>query len=186
MKRTILILSFLVAFGILGWVTIFFNPDSVSLTERVESEKSILYYPEYAFDVSDKELLVGDTPNIVIAKVKSKVDETKDDIGPITIYTVEVLEELKGVLESDSISVVQRIGYDAAAGGTLKVEGDEYLAKGNSYILLLRYDPMLKKHRIVAPKHGNILVKEQGDSTYNKAIMTEFEKAIEKQRIPEY
>lgn len=169
LKTSILLVAAILLAGALAFFA--YKPDRV-----------ITVNAEFAFDITDKELLVGSAGHVVIAKVLEKVKETTDGIGPVTIYTVKIEDELKGSLETDTISVAQRIGYDNLKKGVVKFEDDDYLTEGNSYILTLSYDIVFEKYRIVAPKYGNVLVKDKGNKAYDAELVAEFKDAVQNQR----
>ncbi len=171
----IFILIFTAAFVACGLGFTFYKPDRVLGLEA-----------EFAFNVTDKKLLVGDAEHVVIGEVVSKLEETKDDIGPITTYSIEVQEEIKGALESSTITIVQRIGYDNFKKGIIKFEDDDYLVEGNSYVLILRYDDIIGEYRITTPKYGNVLAKEKQDKSFKEEVLTEFKEAVKNQQKPKY
>lgn len=174
-KLKLFMVTFTVAVVGIGLAFVFYKPDRV-----------INYETEFAFDITDKELLVGDAPHVIVGEVVRRVEETTDDIGPITVYTIEVQEELKGALETNTLPIVQRIGYDNLKKGVVKYQDDQYLVEGNSYVFSLRYDEMIGMHRITSPKYGNILAKEKKDQSYKDEVIADFKEAVKNQKKPQF
>ncbi|WP_308637733.1 hypothetical protein [Paenibacillus silvisoli] len=92
----------------------------------------IILENSYAFDVTDKELLVGWADNVFVATVDKKVKETKDELSPFSIYKVSVEENIKGELPKN-VQIGHRVAYDDDHDALYKEDGAEYLAEEQQY-----------------------------------------------------
>ncbi|PDO09356.1 MAG: hypothetical protein BLM47_13000 [Candidatus Reconcilbacillus cellulovorans] len=127
---------------------------------------------EYAFDITDKELLVGWADNVFIGTVLKKEKEIKDDVSPLSIYEVKVEENIKGNLYGN-IKISHRGGYDNDKKVLFRFEGDDYLKVGAKYLFVSRYDSETSTHRIV-PVEGDIALDSKEKE---QKVKKEFERA---------
>lgn len=170
MKKTmkfLLVILFTFSFVFLGYKYVY-KPDRV-----------IEISTEDAFDLSNKDLLVGWADNVFIGTVIKKDKEVKDDISPVSTYKVQVEENIKGNL-SGVVNVSQRIGYDNDKKALVKVKGDDYLINNNKYLFIAKYNEETKAY-VIVPVHGNLKIR---DAENEKTIKSDFQKAKENQKKP--
>ena len=150
--------------------------------------------PLWVTDIHDDQKLAGLSNNIWFGQVSSKFGqvESKDD-EPHSLYTVTVLESLKGTLP-DTVTVVQ-YGVDFSDGTQYRVEGDlDLLEPGRSYLFVTKAAATAGQH-VVVPGVGNLLLssveKNVGretvlDSDDANRLRMRFQDAIENQVPFEY
>ena len=84
-------------------------------------------------DIHDDQKLAGISHNVWFGQVDAKTSQVEDkDDEPYTLYSVTVLESLKGTLP-EQVAVVQ-YGVDFSDGGHYRVAGDPDLWKLGSRI----------------------------------------------------
>lgn len=167
-RRTLLAVPLVLVLLVAGYVFLY-KPDRV-----------IIVKPEWAFNINKKELLVGWADNVFTGVVVKKEKEIRDEVGPLTIYRVRVEKNIKGNLAGE-VTVMQRIGYDNLRKALFKFEGDDYLQEGRRYLLVAKYNEVLKSH-VIVPVTGHILI---DSAEKEKAVLLEFEEAKKKQKNPE-
>ena len=115
----------------------------------------IIGHPLHVTDIHDDQKLAGISHNIWFGQVASKTSQVEDkDDEPYTLYSVKVMESLKGTLP-DQVSVVQ-YGVDFSDGGKYRVEGDPNLLEtGKSYLFVTRTNDAGNEHTVV-PGVGNL------------------------------
>ena len=115
----------------------------------------IVGHPLHVTDIHDDQKLVGIAHNVWFGKVESKTSQVEDkDDEPYTLYSVTVLESLKGTLPQQ-VAVVQ-YGVDFSNGTKYRVEGDlDLLEDGKSYLFVTRTNDAGDEHTVV-PGVGNL------------------------------
>ena len=111
-------------------------------------------HPLHVTDIHDDQKLAGISHNVWFGQVaKTSQVEDKDD-EPYTLYSVTVLESLKGTLP-EQVAVVQ-YGVDFSDGGHYRVAGDpDLLEAGQSYLFVTRTNAAGDEHTVV-PGVGNL------------------------------
>ena len=148
----------------------------------------IVGHPLHVTDIHDDQKLVGIAHNVWFGKVDSKTSQVEDkDDEPYTLYSVTVLESLKGTLP-EQVAVVQ-YGVDFSNGSKYSVEGDlDLLEEGKSYLFVTRTNVAGDKHTVV-PGVGNLpldVAKDVDRSTVLESedankLRTRFQDAIDNQ-----
>ncbi len=137
---------------------------------------------DHAFDVTDDRLLVGFADNVFVGRVTKKAG-SESSVGsgiPYTMFSVEVLENVKGNLDGAS-TVAQAGGYDSAAGCVKLMEGDELLKPGQEVLFVTRYDGRNRRHQITTSGYGDLRV---GSRPQREALVQRFERAEKHQVDP--
>lgn len=137
---------------------------------------------DHAFDVTDDRLLVGFADNVFVGRVTKNVGpESSAGPGvPYTLFSVEVLENVKGNLDG-GITVAQAGGYDPAAGCVVLMEGDELLNPGQEILFVTRYDGRNRRHQITTSGYGDLRI---GGRSQREALVRRFERAEKHQVDP--
>jgi hypothetical protein len=167
-KVWIMTTALAVALAAFGSYKYLYKPDHVVVMDA-----------EQAFDVTNKELLVGWADDVFVGTVELKEKESKDEVGPYTVYKVKVEETIKGSLKG-SVAISQRIGYDNNKKALFKFEGDDYLVANKKYLFVSKYDAKTKTHRIV-PVHGDIVL---DTSEKESKVKQEFKEAKKNEKNP--
>ncbi|MWC27122.1 hypothetical protein [Paenibacillus sp. MMS18-CY102] len=134
---------------------------------------------QYAFDVNNKEMLVGWAENVFVGTVNKKQKEDKDQVSPYSTYTVTVHENIKGNLEGD-IEISHRVAYDNEKKALFKFEGADYLAENKKYLFVSRTDTKTGQITVV-PIYGTILI---NDEENERKIKAEFKEAKLNEKDP--
>ena len=115
----------------------------------------IMGHPLHVTDIHDDRRLAGISHNIWFGQVDAKTSQVDDkDDEPYTLYSVTVLESLKGTLP-EQVVVVQ-YGVDFPGGGQYRVTGDpDLLEAGKSYLFVTRTNAASDEHTVV-PGVGNL------------------------------
>ncbi len=115
----------------------------------------VVGHPLYVTDIHDDQKLAGISHNVWFGQVNAKTSQVEDkDDEPYTLYSVTVLESLKGTLPN-RVAVVQ-YGVDFSNGGKYRVEGDpDLLESGKSYLFVTRTNAAGDEHTVV-PGVGNL------------------------------
>lgn len=137
---------------------------------------------DHAFDVTDDRMLVGFADNVFVGRVAEKVGaEGSASSGiPYTLFSVEVLENVKGNLDG-AITVAQEGGYDPAAGCVMLMDGDPLLKPGQEVLFVTRYDGRNRRHQITTSGYGDLRV---GSRAQRDALVRRFERAEKEQVDP--
>lgn len=170
MKKISITLVSIVCFTIISFAAydIFNKSDNVIIPEA-----------EYAFDVSNRDLLVGWAENVFVGTISQKVRESKDEVSPYSVYNVKVDENIKGILNG-IITITHRVAYDNEEKALFKFEGDDFLIENSKYLFVSRKDPKTGTHTVV-PVYGTILL---DDSEKAQEIKSDFYEATKNQRDP--
>ena len=112
-------------------------------------------HPLHVTDIHDDQKLAGISHNVWFGQVDAKTSQVEDkDDEPYTLYSVTVLESLKGTLP-EQVAVVQ-YGVDFSDGGHYRVAGDpDLLEAGQSYLFVTRTNAAGDEHTVV-PVVGNL------------------------------
>ena len=115
----------------------------------------IVGHPLHVTDIHDDQKLAGISHNVWFGQVDAKTSQVEDkDDEPYTLYSVTVLESLKGTLPKQ-VAVVQ-YGVDFSDGGQYRVAGDpDLLEAGKSYLFVTRTNAAGDEHTVV-PGVGNL------------------------------
>lgn len=135
----------------------------------------------YATDVSDPRHLVGITENVFVGRVSSFNATHYPDLIPETLFTVEVVENIKGELKGDVV-VNQQGGHWQAdengnPGALHLVNEDALLIVGQTYLFATLPDAEGRWHTVV-PVYGDIPLK---DDNHRAEVTAVFEDALQNQ-----
>ncbi len=140
-------------------------------------------HASWAFEVGDDRLLTGYADNIFLGEVLSA--EAGDarwasdgDAGyPTTVYTVRPVENIKGHL-TETVELIQLGGY--GEDGSMRLfDGDELLAPGSMYLLVVR--GTVDGYRLGAPGYDHYLAE---GSEQRAALVERFTAAVANQQDP--
>lgn len=97
------------------------------------------YHASYAVDVSDLRAVVGDSDYVVVAKVTDYLSTTYSASGmPLTEYTVQVVENIKGHLDTTKeISIIKEGGLNEKNNKFIIYENDILPQVGKYYIFCI-------------------------------------------------
>ena len=149
-------------------------------TDGNNNESEIRYIAsDFLVDVTDDRVLAGAAHNIFIGKVIAQTG-TKTDRHPMTQFSVEVIENIKGNF-TGTITVNQEGGYENIDGKNylFLMEGDKLIKPGKTYLFATRVNDAEGWHTLV-PVYGDIPIEDQNDQKDKKE---RFKKAFE-QEIP--
>lgn len=137
----------------------------------------------YATDVSDPRQLVGITENVFIGRVVSFNETHYPDGIPESLFTVEVLENIKGELKGE-VTVNQQGGTwpatdDGTAGDLHLVNEDALLVPGQTYLFATLPDAEGRWHTLV-PVYGDIAIK---DDAHRAEVTAVYQDAVQNQII---
>lgn len=137
---------------------------------------------DHAFDVTDDRLLVGFANNVFVGRVAEKAGaEGSAGLGlPYTLFSVEILENVKGNLDG-AVTVAQAGGYDPAAGCVMLMEGDPLLKPGQEVLFVTRYDGRNRRHQITSSGYGDLRVRNRA---HREELVRRFERAQKNQVDP--
>lgn len=137
--------SFLVFCLILTLMLCFTGCSSALSDEEIAEYIGTTKYPtetyrvSYSIDVTDLREVVGDSDYVIIAEVKSYVATTYSVTGiPLTEYTIQVIENVKGELDSSKeINLIKEGGINEKNTAFVVYEGDLLPQIGKTYIFCL-------------------------------------------------
>lgn len=137
---------------------------------------------DHGFDVTDDRLLVGFAKNVFVGRVTKKAgsDDSVSSGIPYTLFSIQVLENVKGNLDG-AITVAQAGGYDPAAGCVMLMDGDELLKPGQDVLFVTRYDGRNRRHQITTSGYGDLRI---GGRSQREALVQRFERAEKHQVDP--
>lgn len=140
---------------------------------------------DYAFLCKVNKIIRTEYKNPV--EVEVDTENTKIVYDPYTVYSITVVKNIKGNLQTDSeIELLQYGGINYDKKSYTFLEGSEYLSEGEYYVLMP--DAMSEKGEIeVADKNkifpiGNDIDLEKTKSGEN--ILSKFSQALKNQEIP--
>ena len=136
----------------------------------------------YAIDVSDKKTMVGFSDYVFVGKVVSKND-TEYKAVPYTIYTIKVLDNLKGTLDMDKdIQIFKSGGISKDGSKYIIYEGDQLPEEGAYYIFFSCTQP--DGSLVVSGANSNLFLAASDENLvniFNKDIYREVVKSVENQ-----
>ncbi|WP_027084534.1 hypothetical protein [Cohnella panacarvi] len=170
-KRLILALAaVLMAGGILS-IQAVVNKNKANDYKVVEAHRT------YVANFKDKKMLVGASNNVFTGKVVQQIGTKKLGAIPETQFTVQVLENIKGVLPT-IVTVNQQGGIHK--NSLILLDGDPLLIPGETYLFATRYLAEENWHTVV-PNYGDIRM--NGNTVLE--LLTEFRNAYANEVVPE-
>jgi hypothetical protein len=137
----------------------------------------------YATDVSDPRQLAGITENVFVGRVVSFNETHYPDLIPETLFTVEVLDNIKGELKAEVVVNQQGGHWQADENGNPGelhlVNEDAMLIVGQTYLFATLPDAEGQWHTLV-PVYGDIPLK---DDSHRAEVTAVFEDAVQNQVI---
>lgn len=135
----------------------------------------------YATDVSDPRQLVGLTENVFIGRVVSFNETHYPDGIPESLFTVEVLENIKGDLKAE-VAVNQQGGVwlandDDTPSQLHLVNEDALLIPGQTYLFATLPHAEGRWHTLV-PVYGDIAIK---DDAHRAEVTAIYQNAVQNQ-----
>lgn len=98
-----------------------------------------IYRVSYSIDVTDLREVVGDSDYVIVAQVNDYIDTSYSATGfPLTQYSIRVLENIKGQLNStEEISLIKEGGINENHSAFAVYEDDFLPQLGKTYIFCL-------------------------------------------------
>lgn len=148
--------------------------------ERTRCEGAAIV--DHAFDVTDDRKLVGFADNVFVGRVAERAgSEGSTGSGiPYTLFSVEVLQNVKGNLDG-MVTVAQEGGYAPAAGCVMLMEDDPLLKPGQEVLFVTRYDGRHRRYQITTSGYGDVRVRNRA---HREDIVRRFEEAAKDQVDP--
>lgn len=133
-------------------------------------------------DFSDKRYLVGATDHVFIGKVTSFEGQI-DAYLPISQFSIEIIDQIKGNLEKPQIVIGQYGGNDTDENGKeifVMYKDDPLIKIDKTYVFIanVQDDGSL----LIIPEYGNVEVKDIQDQD---KLKNEFSEAYKNEKIPE-
>ena len=138
----------------------------------------------FAIDTSDKKQTIGDSDYVFVAKVINETktiykdpiqieteNGTKEVSSPYTVYSIEVVDNIKGNLKKNTSFEIEKEGGLSEDGNIVCLYEDDELLKQDTYYILLGY----------AQPDGSILV-----SGPNSSIMLNVDSKSDIQKSSEF
>lgn len=125
-----------------------------------------------AFDTSNPRKLVGFSDNVFVGKVIEQIGSESLNGFPETQFKVEVLDNIKGVLNG-TVKVNQQGGHKW--NKIVLFEGDKLLEVGQTYLFITRYLESQNWHTLV-PVHGDLPINNELEK---KELIEKYTKAYE-------
>lgn len=102
----------------------------------------------YVADFSDERNVIGFAGNVFAGKITKILKHTKSDNLPVTLYEVEVIDNIKGTLKG-SVAVMDIVGYSVDSEGEEKLTSingiDALMQPGETYLFATNYDEAMTK-----------------------------------------
>lgn len=197
MKKKVLavILSLLIICGII--VGAYFASKKMTEINNLPKYRGLPVYEihsRYVYDVSTKEKKVGVSDYVFVGRIdkidrteyrngtiKNENDKKKNLTDPNTIYSVEVIENIKGELpESAKIEVVQNGGLSKNKKSYEFID-DGRLLEENEYYIILASVPFDEGELFISRGDSYKIIK---DYSADSNIIKEYKDAYENQEVP--
>lgn len=102
----------------------------------------------YIADFSDDRNVIGFAGNVFVGKIIEVLKHTKSDNLPVTLYKVEVVHNIKGILKG-SVVVMDIVGYSVDDEGKEKLTSlngvDTLMQSGEIYLFATNHDEVMTK-----------------------------------------
>ncbi|MBP3703191.1 MAG: hypothetical protein J6I65_05320 [Lachnospiraceae bacterium] len=190
MKKAIIAISIIIVSALAVVVFIGINKNKREEELLANSKSTFRGLPvislqsSYTFDVDNPNELVGNADYCFLAKVISEDETRYEEIGvsvsvvhPYTIYTVKVIENVKGNLDTDKEIIVKK------SGGLLKspkayqlYEDDELLEVGKEYFICAKADS--KGELLMSGKNSSVFVSEGNEKENIEKYRAAYEKQV--------
>ncbi len=120
------------------------SEDEVSKVIGTNKLPTDWYHASYAYDATDMKSVVGYSDYVIVAKVTDYVKTTYSPSGmPLTEYTVQVVENIKGKLDTtEEISIIKEGGLNEDRNTFVIYENDILPQVGKFYIFCIYVQSM--------------------------------------------
>lgn len=140
MKKTLSVLAILVTLCLL-FAGCSSNMSKDEIANVIGTNKFPIdrYHASYSIDVSDLKAVVGDSDYVIVAKVTDYISTTYSASGmPLTEYTVQVVENIKGKLDTTKeISIIKEGGLNEKNNKFVIYDNDILPQVGKHYIFCI-------------------------------------------------
>lgn len=175
-------LAALIATGVVAYVI---TSSSAAGTDDATNDYMTIH-GAWAFDVTDKRLLVGFSDDVFVGRVIKQVgSQGAPSLGegtsllPQTQFKVSVKDAIKGDLNG-TVIVNQSGGTDAETGELYLVDGNPLLEPKQTYLFSTKYSPENDWHEIVVEGYGDVPFKNKSEKK-QKELKEKFKKAKKNQ-----
>lgn len=165
MKRKILVSAFVV-FAMLSAAAIGFVWQSRSMDEAA---KGTTIKDSYAYDVTDKAVLMDHADTAFVGTVVAKVETIEDEAT--TVWRVSVQDVVKASASGEVL--VRQLGYVDSEGHNYATEAQPLLTVGKSYLLVTTVDKK-NQHTLIAGPTASVAVKS---ATHLKELVAQYKQA---------
>ncbi len=196
-KKVIITVSFLAIFVLLG-ILYFKNNFSAKTTKTYRGLPVDYFHATYAYDTSTLRKAIGSSNYVFIGRINKIIrteyanpveievdtENTETVYDPYTIYSVNVIKNIKGnLITNESIELMQfgGINYDKKSYSFL--ENSEYLNDDEYYILM---PTTIGENGLLEVSNPNKIIKLGSSITDEKInkIVDKYSKEFAKQEIP--
>lgn len=110
-------------------------------------------YASYVADFSDDRKVLGFSHNTFVARVVKLIEHTDVQGVPVTLFEVEVIQNIKGNLKG-VVTILQELGYIEDEKGNKKLsiytDSSKFMEVGEIYLLATRYGELVDGRQIYA------------------------------------
>jgi hypothetical protein len=121
----------------------------------------------YVADFSDDRNVIGFAGNVFAGKITKVLKHTESDKLPVTLYEVEVVDNIKGTLDG-SVTIMDIVGY------SLDNEGEEKLTSINGIDTLMQPGEVY----LFATNHDEAMTKQEGFDVFSLGGHPNFKKKL--------
>lgn len=126
----------------------------------------VTIHPLYAADYSNNQILMGASHNVFVGKIISQIGNGELMESPTTLFTVEVLSNIKGNMEG-IVTVEQEGGYKDGVEYIVE-DGAPFLDIGSTYLLATRYRAKDNSYTLNAHPNASKLLSDDPTLTGTK------------------
>lgn len=121
----------------------------------------------YVADFSDNRNVIGFAGNVFVGKITRTLKHTKSDNLPVTLYEVEVIDNIKGTLKGNVV-VMDIVGYSTDE------DGEEKLTSINGIGTLMQSEEMY----LFATNYDEAMAKQEGFDVFSLGGHPNFKKKL--------
>lgn len=143
------------------------------LTGGVARPKIIVKKVDFVADFSDPRRAAGAAHNVFVGRVMRQGETVATPFVPRTMFTVQVLENIKGSLPG-AVQVRQDGGFDADEQALILVQNDPLLEVGRTYLFATYHPPGADWHAPLVG-YGDVPIRDERERA---ALVSKFTAAV--------